>query len=37
MSWLLDRIVAYCEESPILGVHVRIALHRSLAAIAPSD
>jgi hypothetical protein len=36
MSWLLDRIVAHCEESQILGGHVRIALDRSLVAITHS-
>lgn len=37
MSWLFDRIGAHCEESPILTGHVRIALDRSLAAVAPSS
>ena len=33
-SWLLDRVVSHCGESPALGFHVRVALDRSLAAVA---
>ena len=36
LSWLLDRIIAHCQESTILRGHVRIALDRSLAAVAHS-
>jgi hypothetical protein len=33
---LLDLIVSHCEKAPVLGFHVRVALDRSLAALAPS-
>jgi hypothetical protein len=33
LSWLLDRIISHCNESPVLRGHVRIALDRSLAAV----
>jgi len=31
---LLGRIISHCEEAPILGFHVRVALDRSLAELA---
>ena len=33
LLWLLDRIISHCEQAPILNLHVRVALDRSLAAI----
>jgi hypothetical protein len=34
LAWLLDRILAHCDEAPVLGFHARVALERSLAAVA---
>ena len=36
MLWLLDRIISHCEQAPILELHVRVALDRSLAAVNAS-
>ena len=34
LAWLLGRIIAHCDQAPVLGFHVRMAVDLSLAAVA---
>jgi hypothetical protein len=36
LSWLLERTISHCKECPAISGHVRVALDRSLAAVAPA-
>jgi hypothetical protein len=34
LAHLLDRVIAHCDNAPVLAFHVRVALDRSFAALS---